>query len=110
MKTEITKIKLQLKGRDIELTAAEAREVQSELNKLFEIEKTELQKFKEQWEKDNPKTSPFPWPSYPAPIIIERERVPYWPRPWEIWCGDVPMHSSGHTNCGTLCIAVGQVS
>lgn len=39
MKTEITKIKLQLKGRDIELTATEAREVQQELNRLFEIEK-----------------------------------------------------------------------
>jgi len=42
MKIEITKIKLQLKGRDIELTEQEAREVQKELNKLFEMEKTEL--------------------------------------------------------------------
>lgn len=110
MKTEITKIKLQLKDRDIELTAMEAREVQKELNRLFEIEKTELEKFKEQWEKDNLKTAPFPWPVYPAPIIIERERVPCWPRPWEIWYGDVPLHTTGHTNNGTLCIAVGQVS
>jgi len=108
MKTEITKIKLQLKGRDIELTAAEAREVQAELNKLFEIEKTELQKFKEQWEKDNPKTTPFPWPPYPAPIIIERN-VPYWPRPWEIWCGGT-VGGIGDHQTGTLCMAIGQAS
>jgi hypothetical protein len=110
MKTEITKIKLQLKGRDIELTATEAREVQQELNRLFEIEKTELQKFKEQWEKENPK-QPYV-PSWPTPIIIERERVPYWPRPWEIWCGGTTggITDTGNHPGATLCIAVGQVS
>lgn len=104
MKTEITKIKLQLKDRAIELTATEAREVQKELNKLFEMEKTELQKLKEQFEKDAPKTIPMPYPVpvYPAPIVIERN-VPYWPRPWEVWCG------TGDSGT-TLCMAVGQVS
>ena len=104
MKIEITKIKLQLKGREIELTAQEARDVQKELNKLFEMEKTELEKLKEQWEKTAP---PQPWPVYPAPIIIERN-VPYWPRPWEIWCGTTCGNQS-QTDAG-LCIAVGQVS
>lgn len=109
MKTEITKIKLKLKDRDIELSATEAREVQKELNRLFEIEKSELQKFKEQWEKDNPKTTPFQWPSYPAPIIIERDHIPYWPRPWEIWCGGT-VGGIGEHQTGTLCMAIGQAS
>lgn len=103
MKTEITKIKLKLKDREIELTATEAREVQHELNRLFDIEKTELQKFKEQWEKENPK-QPY-IPLWPTPIIIERERVPYWPRPWEIWCGGIA--DSGNHPGSTLCISVG---
>jgi hypothetical protein len=111
MKTEITKIKLQLKGRDIELTAQEAREVQAELNKLFEIEKTEIQKLQEQWEKLNPKKEYVPYPVYPAPIIIERN-VPYWPRPLEIWCGGTTggIIDTGNYPGSTLCIAVGQVS
>ena len=109
MKTEITKIKLQLKGRrDIELTAAEAREVQAELNKLFDIEKTQLQKLQEEWDK-LPKKEYVPHPIYPAPIIIERERVPYWPRPWEIWCGGT-VGGIGEHPTGTLCIAIGQAS
>jgi hypothetical protein len=108
MKTEITKIKLQLKGREIELTAAEAREVQKELNKLFEMEKTELQKLQDEWNKLNPKKEYVPYPVYPAPITIERN-VPYWPRPWEIWCGGT-VGGIGEHQTGTLCMAVGQVS
>lgn len=103
MKTEITRIKLKLKDREIELTAQEARDVQKELNQLFEMEKTELQKLQEEWEKTAPKKEYVPYPVYPAPIIIERN-TPYWPRPWEIWCG-----TTGG-NSGTLCMAVGQVA
>jgi hypothetical protein len=60
MKTEITRIKLKLKDREIELTAQEARDVQKELNQLFEMEKTELQKLKEEWEKTAPKKEYVP--------------------------------------------------
>jgi len=108
MKTEITRIKLQLKGREIELTATEAREVQKELNRLFEIEKTELEKFKQDWKKDHPNNSPFPWHIHPAPIIIERDRIPNWPHPWQIWCGDSPSYGTICASDATLSIAVGQ--
>ena len=107
MKTEITKIKLQLNGREIELTASEAREVQKELNHLFEMEKTELQKLQDEWNKGNPKKEYVPYPVYPAPIIIEHN-VLYWPRPWEIWCGTT-RENQPQTDAG-LCISVGQVS
>jgi hypothetical protein len=108
MKTEITKIKLKLKDREIELTAQEARDVQKELNKLFEMEKTELQKLQEEWAKLKPQKEYVPYPVYPAPIIIERN-TPYWPRPWEISFGGT---TGGITdsNSGTLCMAVGQVA
>ena len=110
MKAEITKIKLRLKDRSIELTAQEAREVQAELNKLFEIEKTQLQKLQEEWDK-LPKKEYVPYPVYPAPIIIERNG-PYWPRPWEIWCGGATgvITNTGNHPGSTLCIAVGSVS
>ena len=107
MKTEITKIKLQLNGREIELTASEAREVQKELNHLFKMEKTELQKLQDEWNKGNPKKEYVPYPVYPAPIIIEHN-VLYWPRPWEIWCGTT-RENQPQTDAG-LCISVGQVS
>ena len=107
MKTEITKIKLQLKDREIELTATEARDVQKELNRLFEVEKTELQKFKEEWEKTNPKTPAFPYPVYLTPIIIERERFPFYPYRWEITC-DTPTQTIGVCTSATLCMAVGK--
>lgn len=100
MKTEITQITLKLNGRDIELSTAEAREVQKELNKLFEIEKSELQKFKEEFEKLHPQKEYVPYPVYPAPIIIERERIPYWHEPWRITCGT-------DASSGTLCMSIG---
>lgn len=108
MKTEITKITLQLKDRAIELSAQEARDVQKELNRLFDMEKTELQKLREEWERLNPKKEYVPYPVYPAPIIIERN-VPWWPKPWDIWCGTA---IAGQTSLesGTLCISVGTVS
>jgi hypothetical protein len=100
MKTEITKIKLQLKGREIELTIKEAGELYDELTKLAEISHGM-----------KPSIPLAPWPVYPAPIVIERN-VPYWPRPWEIWCGGTTggMSDTGNHPGATLCIAVGQVS
>ena len=90
MKAEITKIKVKLSAeREIELTASEARQLQAELNKLFELEKSTLEKLKEEWDKQNPKPVPYPYPVYPAPISIERD-TPFWPRPWDVWCGDYP--------------------
>jgi hypothetical protein len=64
MKADITRIKIKLKGREIELTTQEAREVQKELNKLFEVG--------------------IPYSMYPTPVIIE-QNVPHCPRPGEFW-------------------------
>ena len=105
---EITKVLLKLEGKEIELTADEARQVQKELNRLFDMEKTEIQKFKDQWEKDNPKTLPIPilHPAYPPyqPIIIDRQ--PWEPTPWTPAPPRFPywttLCSVGGTN--TLCI------
>ncbi len=97
MKTEITKIKLQLKGREIELTVKEAGELYDELTKLAEI-----------CHGMKPSTPLAPWPVYLSPIFIERNG-PYWPRPWEIWCGGT-VGGIGEHQTGTLCMAVGQVS
>jgi hypothetical protein len=103
MKAEITKIKLQLKDREIELTAQEARDVQKELNRLFDMEKSELQKLQDEWNKNKPATGPMP---YPVPIYIER--TPSWPAPWTVWCGTT-CGSQDMTNV-TLCMAVGRVA
>ncbi len=87
MKTEITKITLRLNGREIELTAQEAREVHEELNKLFALERETRKEY-----------VPVPYPVY-QPIIIDH--TPAWPRPWEItWCGN----ELG----ATLCMGIGQ--
>lgn len=106
---QITQIKIKLPNKDIELSSGEARQVYEELKKLFELEKSEIEKFKEEWEKLNP---PQPYPVYPyhPPIIIER-----WPeRPWwdyqPIWLVDyeqLPKYDGtttvpldlGHTTC-----------
>lgn len=107
MKTEITRIKLKLKGRDIELTAQEAREVQAELNKLFELEKTQLQKIQDGLDKLASKEY-IPYPVYTTPIIIDRPTIPQWSPTWTVWssadkgvAGDSP---------GTLCMSVGQTT
>ena len=92
MKVEITKIKLQLKGRDIELTADEARSVREELNKLFAH--TEPAKTIKEY-------ISVPYPVYPVPIVIERG--PWWPNRWDVICGT-------GDNSGTVCMAVGQVA
>jgi len=92
MKTEITKIKLQLKDRSIELTAQEARDLQAELNKLFELAITEKVVTKEIHHHH---------PGYP--IYVDRY-VPTWPNQWEITCGG----TSAKANM--LCMSVGQVS
>lgn len=65
-KVEITSIKLKLKsGQIIEVTSEEARDIHSELSKLFEKEKEYV-----------------PYPIYPSyPIIIEKD---YW-QPNYIW-------------------------
>lgn len=92
MKTAITKIKLQLKDRAIELTAQEARDLQAELNKLFEIAVA-------------PKvvTKEIHHHHTTSPIYVDRY-VPSWPHRWEITCGGTSAER------GTLCMAVGQSS
>ena len=98
MKTEITKIKLQLKDREIELSVSEAREIFKEFNRLFVMENVELQKSQQK--------EYVPYPVYSAPIIIDRN-APYWPRgSWEFWCETGS--STGVVNsCGTLSMTVG---
>jgi len=86
MKTEITKIKIQFSGREIELTGQEAKDLQKELNKLFEAEKVYT-----------------PLQLYYTPIVNERP-TPYTPRPGEIWCQMVG------ANSGTLGSASGSLA
>lgn len=79
MKTEITRIKLKLKDREVELTAQEARDVYEELAKLFAIAAVPL-----------PCTMPPVVKEihhHHPPIIIDR---PTWPKfpdhyKWEIF-------------------------
>ena len=94
MKTEITKIKLQLKDRSIELTAQEARDLQAELNKLFEIAVAPKVVTKEIHHHHTHTNTP---------IYVERE-WPSWPRKWEITCGGTSAPGN------MLCMSVGQVS
>lgn len=72
------KIQLQLKDRSIELTAQEARDLQSELNRLFG---TAPEVTKEIHHHHHPT----------LPIYVER--APIWPQRWETICGG--------TSCGT---------
>jgi hypothetical protein len=97
------KIRSQFCCLTVTLTVAEAREVQKELNKLFEMEKTEIQKLQEESDKLNLKKEFVP--AYPPPIIIDRT-VPHFLRPWwEIWCYGT---DTGNHPGSTLSIAVGQ--
>ena len=94
MKAEITKIKLKLKDREIELTAAEAREIHGELSELFKV--AEKQK----------EYVPMPYPVYPTyPIIIERED-PYWRKPYVTWYGTntKDLNTAGNFVDGTVCM------
>ena len=79
MKTEITQIKITLpKGREIELSAEEARKLHEELTLLFDKEKRNVI---DELKKLLPAKEYVPYPVYPAPIVIERERDwwrPYW--------------------------------
>jgi hypothetical protein len=77
---QITEIKIRLKDKEIVLTSDEAREVMTELNKIFLLEpkKSELQKLQEEWnefQKRNPQPICVPqpiwierWPQYPYKI------------------------------------------
>ncbi|MDO8609367.1 MAG: hypothetical protein Q7R95_02375 [bacterium] len=91
------------------MSAEEARKVYEELGKLFEKEKTDLQKFKEEYYKNMLKKEKeyIPYPVYPYnPIIIER--WPVYPQPWTItYCsttdkkyhfGDLPGTTSSLSN------------
>lgn len=115
MKTEITKIKLQLKDREIELTAQEAREIHAELGKLFDLEKSTTELLQKRLSELEKRQDPMPAPCYPppTPIIIEQwpERFP--PHyPW--WYGPGPMcrttsaiDALGDTSAsGTLTMAI----
>ena len=97
---EVVQIKIKLKDKEIILSSDEARQVATELNKIFlqQPEKSELQKLQEEWNELKKKT---PQPVYvPQPIWIEPwERGPYYP--WKIgepiWLVDrdiLPIYSS----------------
>lgn len=85
-KIEIATIKLKLGSKEIELTLAEAREVREELNRLLGnaigADNSALREILDEMRKRK-EIEYVPYPV--APIVIER---PYWPRPYEIWCGD----------------------
>jgi hypothetical protein len=82
---EIVKIKIKLGKKEIELTAAEAKQLQEELNQMF----GDSQKIVIDWHKIEPKEKDkddyWPWiPSNPwHPPTWEPEH-PY--KPIEIWC------------------------
>ena len=102
MKVKITKIKLQLKDREIELSAEEARQVLAELQELFASEEPsvleEIAKHVKELATQEPKREYVPYPVYPPytqPIIIERPTYPpYW-RFGEVYCVDMPGSTCG---------------
>lgn len=100
METEITKIKIKLCDREIELTADEAREVAASLNKLFALEVAPKVIEREIHHHHS-------YPIYHPPIYVDRY-VPNWPHKWEITCG--PLTGAPTPNSGTLCMAIGQSS
>ena len=78
----ITQINIKLKDKEISLSSEDARKIYQELQKLFELEKNDFEKLKEEWEKTTPQTPVYPY--YP-PIIIERwPRIPYWELPYTV--------------------------
>jgi len=103
MTVEITKIKLRIADREIELTADEARQVQAELNKLFAAEKSTLEEIKADLEeiKNRPNivNTPMPYPVYPPCL----PPAPSWPLnpPWTV--GDPPIY-------GPTCISGGSLT
>jgi hypothetical protein len=128
MKVEITKIKVALKDRTIELTAEEARRLNSELNKLFSAEETKAGEDKKMNEIDKRlqdverRPISIPMPIITQPIYIDRY-VPWWPNYWQITCGgNTPLtdvnqyqsygslselpHTANVTNATTLCMSL----
>jgi hypothetical protein len=115
-KIEVTKIKIQLKGQHLELTAEEARQVYAELDKLLGLSndpiKDQLATLKRQFEAEK-KFKPekeivyIPIPANPAPIIIERwPTSPYGPHspPWTVWSGTTPGPTNELGTSATLSI------
>ncbi len=97
---QITQIKIKLPNKEIELSCEEARQVYSELRKLFKLEeKTVVKKFNEleELKKLSPQKEYIPYPIY-------IEKYPYWPKWWETgpWCNPVT------TICGTTTVSPGE--
>ena len=90
MQVEITKIVLRFKEGDFELTVAEARKVRDELNRLFDVESSDILQRIAKHVTPPPQQPQFvPYPVYtPPPIVISPGYIP--PPQWEITC-----HSSG---------------
>jgi hypothetical protein len=83
MKAEITKIKIKLKDRQIELSSDEAALLHRELDVLFKMaeNKREINKVVERVVEKL-----VPYPVYPTPIVINPSApAPFWP-PWTPWC------------------------
>lgn len=70
-KTKIKKLVIELDGKDVELSMAQAKELQAALNELFE-ERVKVVKEKEYI----PQPYPVPQPIYPRPVWPWRE--PYY--------------------------------
>ena len=97
MKAEITKIKIQLKDRQIELSSDEAALLHKELTALFKAaeNKKEIERVVERVVE---KLVPFPY--YPTPIVINpTPSLPF----WNTWCGTTNV--SGTISDGTLLLS-----
>ena len=77
---KISKIKLSIGGKDIELTLEQAKELRNELLALWP-------------EPRQVDTVPI----YLPPVVIEKTERPYWESPWMTWC---------EAGSDTLCMAV----
>lgn len=86
--SKVKKIIIELSGKEVTLTLAQAKELQASLNELFE-ERVKVVKEKEY--------IPQPYP-VPQPYIYPRPWRPYRHEPWITWTNDIPLYK---TTCGT---------
>lgn len=83
--TKIKKLVIELGGKDVELTLAQAKELQAALNELFEERVVQKVKLVPQ-----PFPVPDPYPIYPRPWRPYRP----WHEPWITWSGESPLYKT----------------
>lgn len=98
MKVEIVKIRVQLKDREIELSADEARKVRAELDKLFaEEDETALRDMQKRLEDLEKRPTYVPYVPYiQHPIYIDRY-TPWWSDNWRIMCDTADTNNNNTT-------------